>query len=81
MSVIKETKIFDPADGFSPFTDLAELTDATVTKRGNQWWMYLAGEVNEHEGIPVCLYSGLPGDRESSAYCPVIGSLPPSGVS
>jgi hypothetical protein len=53
MSAINETKIFDPADGFSPFTDVAELTDATVAKRGDQWWMYLAGEVNGHVGIQL----------------------------
>lgn len=41
----KETKIFDPADGFTPVTDLAEITDATVAKRRNQWWMYAAGQV------------------------------------
>jgi len=41
----RETKIFDPADGFPPVTDLAEITDATVAKRGDQWWMYAAGQV------------------------------------
>lgn len=41
----RETKIFDPADGFTPVMDLAEITDATVAKRGNQWWMYAAGQV------------------------------------
>jgi len=41
----KEIKIFDPAEGFAPFTDPVELTDSTVAKRGDRWWMYLAGEV------------------------------------
>ena len=38
-----ETKIFDPADGFAPLTDIFILTDASVVKRDNRWWMYLAG--------------------------------------
>jgi hypothetical protein len=49
----KEIKIFDPADGFAPFTDPIELTDSTVAKRGDRWWMYLAGEVSGHEGIQL----------------------------
>jgi hypothetical protein len=47
----KETKIFDPADGFGVLTNLAEVTDATVAKRGNRWWMYLAGSLVGQEGI------------------------------
>jgi hypothetical protein len=39
----KETKIFDPADGYAPITDAYAITDATVAKRGNRWWMYLGG--------------------------------------
>ena len=35
----KETKIFDPADGFAPLTDALVLTDSSVVKRGNRWWM------------------------------------------
>jgi len=49
----REAKIFDPADGFSPFTDAAEITDATVAKRGDRWWMYVAGEVKGHQGIQL----------------------------
>ena len=49
----KEIKIFDPADGFAPFTNPIELTDSTIAKRGNRWWMYLAGEVQGHEGIQL----------------------------
>ena len=63
MSVTKETKVFDPADGFHPFGDVVELTDASVAKRGDQWWMYLAGEVNGHEGIQLfsaSLPAGVP---------------------
>jgi len=49
----KVTKIFDPADGFAPLTNLNEVTDSTVAKRGNRWWMYLAGEAHGHEGIQL----------------------------
>jgi hypothetical protein len=39
-----ETKIFDPAVGFGPLTDLSEITDATIVKRGDRWWMFAAGQ-------------------------------------
>ncbi|HEU4387328.1 MAG TPA: hypothetical protein VFV34_05990 [Blastocatellia bacterium] len=39
----KETKIFDPADGYAPLTDAFAITDSTVVKRDNRWWMYLGG--------------------------------------
>jgi hypothetical protein len=48
-----ETKIFDPADGFAPLTDVYVATDSTVVKRGDTWWMYLAGKVNGREGIQL----------------------------
>ncbi len=48
-----EIKIFDPADGFAPFTDPIELTDSTVAKRDGRWWMYVAGEVQGYEGIQL----------------------------
>jgi hypothetical protein len=47
----KETKIFDPADGFAPLTDPLNITDCTVTKRGNRWWMYMGGRVKGKPGI------------------------------
>jgi hypothetical protein len=40
----RETKIFDPADGFSPLTDVTEVTDASVIERDGRWCMYLAGQ-------------------------------------
>ena len=46
-----KTKIFDPADGFAPLTDVGEITDATVVKRDGLWWMYLAGQTKTGEGI------------------------------
>ncbi len=48
-----ETKIFDPADGFGPITDLYVATDSSVVKRGDTWWMYLAGKVFGREGIQL----------------------------
>lgn len=47
----EETKIFDPADGFGPITDLIIATDATVARRANTWWMYLAGKLKDKDGI------------------------------
>jgi hypothetical protein len=47
----RETKVFDPADGFAPITNLAEITDATLAKRGNRWWMYLAGQIKTDNGV------------------------------
>lgn len=49
--IIAETKIFDPADGFSPLTDVGTVTDCTIAKRDGQWWMYLAGAVAGKPGI------------------------------
>ena len=48
-----ETKIFDPADGFAPLTDAFILTDASVVKRGNRWWMYLAGRAANRPSIEL----------------------------
>src|SRR5271167_3642556 len=39
-----ESKIFDPRDA-STSSSGAELLDATASKRGERWWMYLAGQV------------------------------------
>lgn len=38
-----ETKIFDPRDETTGSRG-AEVTDATVVKRGDRWWMYVAGQ-------------------------------------
>jgi hypothetical protein len=62
----KETKIFDPAEGFSPLTDAVEITDSTVTKRGDQWWMYVAGQATGHEGIRL-FSASLPAGSPLSA--------------
>lgn len=49
----RETKIFDPADGFAPITDALILTDSSVVKRGDRWWMYLAGRAMGRESIQL----------------------------
>lgn len=51
MDAPRETKVFDPAEGFAPLTNVVELTDATLAQRDGRWWMYLAGEALGHEGI------------------------------
>jgi hypothetical protein len=56
-----ERKIFDPADGFGSFTKAGELTDATLAKRGDQWWMFLAGEAHGNGGIELFSASLPPG--------------------
>src|SRR5262245_3853443 len=49
----KETKVFDPADGFAPLTDPYAITDATLAKRGNRWWMFLAGRAITQASIQL----------------------------
>src|SRR5438067_191185 len=61
MPPIHETKIFDPADGFAPFTDPVVATDSSVVKRGGRWWMYLAGKVLNREAIQLFSASLPPG--------------------
>ena len=61
-----ETKIFDPKDGFAPLTNVVEITDASVAKRGDRWWMYVAGEALGHEGIQL-FSASLPAGAPLSA--------------
>jgi hypothetical protein len=49
----KETRIFDPADGIAPLTDALVLTDPSVVKRGDRWWMYLAGRAMKPGNIEL----------------------------
>jgi hypothetical protein len=49
-----ERKIFDPRDA-STGSGGSELSDATVIKRGDQWWMYLAGQAAGYG--PTDIYS------------------------
>ncbi len=41
------TKVFDPADGFAPLVDVHLLTDATLVRRADRWWMFPAGMAGE----------------------------------
>ena len=52
-----EMKLFDPRDPATG-TRGAELLDATVVRRCEQWWMYLAGQVDGHGATD--LYSAVP---------------------
>jgi hypothetical protein len=61
-----ETKVFDPAGGFAPLTDPVEVTDPTLVKRGNRWWMYVATEVADRPGIQLASAS-LPDGAPLSA--------------
>ena len=58
---MRKTKVFDPADGFAPLTDPIEITDATLAKRGNRWWMYLAGQIKGSESTQLFSASLLEG--------------------
>lgn len=60
----KETKIFDPAD--SPSGKGEEVLDATVVRRGDQWWMFLAGQASGH-GAPQLFSASLDAGAPLSA--------------
>jgi hypothetical protein len=61
-----ETKVFDPANAFSPITDLLEVTDPALAKRGEQWWLYGAGQVAGKPGIQL-VSASLPAGAPLSA--------------
>ena len=55
-----EVKIFDPCD---TATGSEEVADASVVKRKEQWWMYLAGQASGHGATDIysaSLLSGSP---------------------
>lgn len=56
-----ETKIFDPRD---PATGLggAELLDASVVQRDDQWWLYLAGQAHGYGATDIYSASLAPGE-------------------
>ncbi|HMG32999.1 MAG TPA: hypothetical protein VKM94_03600 [Blastocatellia bacterium] len=62
----KITKIFDPADGFGAVSDAFILTDSTLARRGNRWWMYLAGRARSSQSIDL-FSASLPQDAPLSA--------------
>ncbi len=53
IAAARETKLFDPADGFGPLKNLYVATDGTLAKRGDQWWMYLAGKATDQPSIQL----------------------------
>jgi hypothetical protein len=63
---MNESKIFDPRD---PSTGSRgdELSDATVVRRGDQWWMYLAGQIGGR-GVTDCYSASLPPATPLSAH-------------
>jgi len=64
--VAGETKIFDPRDP-STASGGAEVSDATVSKRGDQWWMYLAGQPGRY-GATDIFSASLPAGAPLSAW-------------
>jgi hypothetical protein len=61
-----ETKVFDPAGGFAPLTDVVEATDPTVFRRGDRWWMAVATQVANRPGVQLATAS-LPESAPLSA--------------
>ena len=47
-----EIKIFDSRDASTGLGG-AELTDATVVQRNEQWWMYLAGQARGYGATDI----------------------------
>src|SRR5215470_14673370 len=56
----RETKIFDPADGFA-LDDAMVVTDSTVAHRDGRWWMSLAGRLRTRPGIQIFSAALAPG--------------------
>ncbi len=61
----KETKLFDPQDPSSGKG--AEVLDASVIKRGDRWWMYLAGQSHGYGATQIYSAAPDPGARLSPA--------------
>jgi hypothetical protein len=55
----KETKLFDPQN--APYGKGTEVLDATVIRRGGQWWMYLAGQAGGYGATQLFSASLDPG--------------------
>jgi hypothetical protein len=58
-----ETKVFDPADGFAPLTDVIEVTDPAIFRRGDRWWMCVGTQVALRPGIQLAMASLTEGSR------------------
>jgi hypothetical protein len=57
----RETKLFDPADWPASLGDVVEITDASVAKRNDQWWMFLAGQAGGYGATQLFSASLPPG--------------------
>ncbi len=56
----REITVFDPLDSAAGLSG-TELLDASLVKRGDQWWMYLAGQVGGHGATDIFSASLPPG--------------------
>jgi hypothetical protein len=54
-----KVKLFDPKDGFGAIKSIRVFTDASVVKRGHQWWM-IGGGFDVRKGNIVLLSASLP---------------------
>jgi hypothetical protein len=66
-TVLRKTKVFDPADGFGAVKDLVELSDVTIFQREDRWW--LAGAGQRHGSNEITLFGASlgPGAALSAA--------------
>jgi hypothetical protein len=69
-----EIKIFDPRDADTD-SGGAELLDPTVVRRGEQWWMYLAGQASGYGATDIYSASLPPGTPLSA-----VGWKPTRGI-
>ena len=65
VTVERETKLFDPLDAATG-SGGAEVLDPSVVKRGDQWWMVLAGQAHGF-GPPQLFCASLPAGAPLSA--------------
>ena len=61
-----ERKVFDPRDA-STGSGGAELLDASVVQRHDQWWLYLAGQAHGYGPTEIYSASLPPGAPLSAA--------------
>ena len=63
---MEKIKIFDECLGYGVISNLGTFTDATVVKRGNQWWMFASGFDKDLEDLNI-FSASLPPDACLSA--------------
>ncbi|GHO96541.1 hypothetical protein KSF_065890 [Reticulibacter mediterranei] len=57
---MKHTRIFDAGLGYGSISTLETLTDCTIVKRDDQWWMFAAGVDPEINLLSASLPKGVP---------------------